>query len=112
MFCPSSAKKGSEWLVLLTSGVWVTVGLSAEKEYLLLLAISEVPTKNLVIANKGQLFIIRLTESQLSLCDCQWEDRQRQSKSGTGEERVLSLSSERIFFPVRQGKGIKRLRQP
>ena len=61
------------------------------------LAVLEVTTKNLVLANKNRLFIIRLTESQLPLCDCQLEG-QRQVKRGTEKERMLS-PPHKGFFP-------------
>lgn len=58
-------------------------------------AILEVPTKNSVIANRDRLFIIRLTESQLLLCDCQQE-----GQTETAEERA---ERETGLSPPRRG---------
>lgn len=64
-----------------------------------MLAISEVTTKNLVIASKYWLFIIRLSESQFSLCDCQSEGQRETDK----EKDSLLI---KVFFLVWEGMGI------
>lgn len=75
------------------------------------LAVLEVTMKNLVLANKNQLFIIRLTESQLPLCDCQL-DRQTETDNERDRERKDAFSLLlKVFFPVWQGMGDVWLRQ-
>lgn len=64
----------------------------SSRDCLLFLAILEVNMKTLLLANKNWLFIIRLTESQLPLCDCQLEG-QTETKRGTEKEEMLSPSS-------------------
>ena len=59
---------------------------TGSKDSLRLLAVSEVTTENLVIASKYQLFIIRLTESQLSPCDCQREGQTGRQREGHRKE--------------------------
>lgn len=58
-----------------------------------------------MIANKGRLFIIRLTESQLSLCGCQWEGQTETAKErDRGRKGAFSILR-KVFLPCLTGNG-------
>lgn len=77
----------------------VSVGEHSSGDCLLLLAIVEVTMENLLFANKNRLFIIRPTESQLPVCDCQPEGQtDRQTERVRERKDAFSLFI-KIFFP-------------
>lgn len=60
--------------------------------------------KNSVLANKNRLFIMRLTESQLPLCDCQREGQAETDKERVRERKDAFSLLIKVFFPVWQGR--------
>lgn len=69
-----------------------------------MLAILEVTMENLLFANRNRLFIIRPTESQLPVCDCQPEGQtDRQTERVRKEGCFLPLHKDFLPFLARNG---------